>query len=383
MNQDPQDTGVTGTPEIPVTTTPPVTPTSPNATPPAPEPVDLAELAGEIRALVAASPRAIAWRRFVASEVEPLLAPSLVTPKHAAEVRRVLREVEALRDDDGEPLLKTTADLTLSLVAKYLESMPRGQSPYTARNRLRKLSMVCNLAVANRRLAASPFGVRPIRKLIRCGRPQGKRHLDLAELRRLLEALGRDVAQRKGWSGWRARRLQALVSLVMYTGLRRDEALHLQVQDLDIPARMIRLEPHNKAGEFKTESSAQSVAMPEALIPILEEWLAHRMDAPEGYPMPAECPWVFPGSRRTSPWREGSPGYKPLDRLQRVARRAGLSHVTFHALRRSLSTHMEAFGVGVSMIQRCLRHATASVTETFYRQQDEENMRQAVRDITF
>jgi integrase len=326
--------------------------------------------------------KAITWERFKA-EVLATWAPPAVSQAHAKHIARTCREIEALDlAAEGEPprSIATTADLTTGLVARYRAGMPARYSPFTVKQKLAILQALCGFAEANRWVAISPFRLRRMAKWVRTGKPVNKRAASLEEIRRLLDVMRRDIEEREGWGQWRARRIYALTALIAYTGLRKMEALLLHVADLDFGAGMVRLTTRSAT---KTEGSAQPVPMPPALLPILRDWLDHRMDRPKGYKIPASCDWLFPTNDRRSAWVSGSLESRALARLKVAGQRAGVPDITFHMLRRSLATHLEHFGAGPAMIQRVLRHSDPQVTETHYRRADETNMRDAVKDVEF
>jgi integrase len=337
--------------------------------------------ADDLAALLAMLPRAIPWGQFRA-EVWPGFAPPLATKKHSKKVDQVLRELEAL-----DPPPATTADLTVSLVARYVATRPPAWSPYTLHGHLQIVRTLCGIAVRHRYLLVSPFALRPLHQLAPLPAvPPGKRHLTLDECHRLLDKLAQAVATKAGWPLWRARRDQAVIATALYTGLRAGECLRLQVQDLDLDARIIRLVPRGKGQRLKTTASAQPVGLPLAAVMVLRSWLPHRLEVPADrrQPVPDDCPWLWPCVvQRNKPWTGGCTGGKPVDRLQAAGRRAGIDHVDFPTLRRTLATHMEALGVAPGMIQRTLRHTRPETTTTHYRRADEANIAAAVRDITF
>jgi integrase len=194
-----------------------------------------------------------------------------------------------------------------------------------------------------------------------------------------------DVDGKEGWAQWRARRLYALTSLVAMCALRRNEALYAHVADVDFLQRVFWVRPHGD-NRGKTAGSEAPVPMPEALVPILECWLEHRLDRPPDFVMPAEVPWLFPTVGRAgqvAPWTSGETGRKPIHRLQAVAARAGVAGMTWQSLRRSWATHAEFHGLGPAMIQRVLRHTTPRTAELWYRTSDLPNLKQAVKGITF
>jgi len=345
--------------------------------------IDLAGLAELVKLL----PRPMAWPEFKAL-ILPAFTRPLVCGQYEGKVRRVLEQVEALDlAGDGGPgrRIATTADLSPALVLKFVESMPASWSPLTARDRLAVLRRLCRLAVDYRVLAVDPFAIRPIRKIIRVGRPRDRRALSRDELLRMHAVLSADVERTKGWRRWRARRLMVAFSLVALAGLRRNEMLLLHAEDVDLEARVIRLTPRAALGKgLKTEESAKPVGMPLALVEVLRPWLErHRLEAPAGYPIDPGCPWMVPNCRRAGPWTGGRQDLTPLGRLQEAGRRAGVPDVTWRALRRSLATLMEFRGAGEAAIQRQLRHVEPETSREHYRLADERNIAEVMRDVSF
>jgi len=308
----------------------------------------------------------------------------LYQPPHRAaatrrQVAQVMREIAALD-------VKTTADLTPALVARYVESRPPGQSPRTLHGMLRVLRSIANQAVISGVLRVSPFAARRVSSWVgRMGPPTEKKHYSREEIRRVLTLMGQDVQTTAGWSQWRARRLYALTATVAYAGLRTNEALTLHAADIRLEARYIGLTDRGRDGgyRFKTAGSEQPVPMPEALVPIVGEWLEHRLDHPADRPLPIDCPWFVPNITRTSNWNGGCPGTKPLDRLHDVARRAGVEGMTFLSLRHSWATHAEYHGYGPALIQRVLRHTTERTAEMWYRHSDVPNLVERVAGFDF
>ena len=188
---------------------------------------------------------------------------------------------------------------------------------------------------------------------------------------KLLERLAADVAERKGWSLWRARRLQALVVLISYTGLRKAEALYCQVDDCDLDNGVVHVVSRS-SHRLKTGSSEAFVTIPPAAVKVLREWLLHRMDAP----LDSSALRTPICSRTFDPVR---PGRKAVEvKSHSIAFRpwrnaAGVS-ATFQMLRRTVATNMEAHGAAASQIQRQLRHSNVATTQGFYMERDRQNM---------
>ncbi len=229
--------------------------------------------------------------------------------------------------------------------------------------------------VRNGYLRVSPFALRRVSQRVgRIGPPSDKKLFSRDQIKRVLTLMAADVEATAGWSQWRARRLYALTATVAYTGIRAGESLFLYASDVDLTSRFLAITDRSRAGGYrlKTEASAAPVPIPAALVPILEVWLSHRLDAPADFPIP-DCPWLFPTLNRRSNWRGGPPGTKPVQRLQDVARRAGVEGLTFLALRHSFASHLEAHGAGPAMIQRLLRHSNPT-TQMWYRRADRPGM---------
>lgn len=354
--------------------------TEPPRRPPA---ADLADLVSEMVKLL---PRPEPWAQFKA-EILPSFSPPMTCKNYLTRTMALIGQIEALDlADEGEPTryIETTGDLTPNLVRRFVQSREgSGESPFTLRSRLTLLRRICRLAVRFRYLPIDPFDLTPIRQIVRVGKPRNKRALTRDEVGRLFEVLRADVASKRGWAGWKARRLLLMTSLALGTGIRKMELLCLHVADVDLEARVIRLVPRGPRGRgFKSEGSAKPVGLPPAVVPIVREWLEHRLSGPAGVALP-ECPWMVPNVSRTGPWLHGRVGCRPLCRLQAAGRRAGIADLSWHCLRRTTATMLEGLGVGRSMIQRILRHADVTVTTDFYIKADEAAIAEAVKDIEF
>lgn len=241
----------------------------------------------------------------------------------------------------------TTAELAAGLLDRFVAAVP-GRRWATVDGLLRALRAACNLAVRWRILDASPFEgwdhwPEP--------EPSRRRHLSEAEVARLLESL------RSRASTWSGARLHALAAVWAFCGLRRDEALRLRVEDVDLPARVVHVRPHGR--RLKTKASAAPVPVPEALASILAEWIPR-----------AESEWVFPGSTRRGPWVGGGAGRRAGDQLRAAAEAIGLRDVTPHVLRHSLATSLAHRGLSPRQLQLILRHSNQE-TQRLYVHPDE------------
>lgn len=328
-------------------------------------------------------------------------------------MRRALDILEQLGD------VRTTADLTTSTIARFVQSRHGRCNPNTTRGHLSKLSAACNIAVAEGWLRISPFAVRKGKGWLRSISPKPPKVHSRAEIARVLALAAADVATALGVERFKARRLQAIAAIACFTGMRRMEILTLRREDIDLDAGVIDLKARVD-GQLKTDAAAQMIPMPDALVDILRPWLDHleRQAAaaiaeaqaaptpaswlnvpgrkPHGGRPPADPSWtpqpppprvvdpgwVIPNISRTGPWRGGMDGRRPGDALKDLGRRAGVAGFTFQSLRHSWATHAEFWGFSDTVIQRILRHSNTR-TQQRYRHAELNNLRALLGPIDF
>lgn len=330
----------------------------------------------------------IPWTQFTA-ELLMLYQPPMVAKATRCKMKQVLSDISALdltsndapRVEGEEPLrIATTADLRVSLIAQLIASRPEGQSLHTLQSILAVARTICSYAETAGYLRVSPFRLRKLSKWVRLPTLADKRHLTRDEIRRILDLAIKHVRERSGWAQWRARRTLVVIAIIAYTGIRKMECLRLHLSDIDLVARVIWIRPHGTA--LKTAASEAPIPIPKALLPLLTDWIAHRMDAPFGYPMPKMCCYLIPTLNRKAAWTSGQPGGKALDRFGAVAALAGVPGATFQMLRRSWATHAE-MTMSDTMISRVLRHTNTNTAKKHYRKADIHNMLEATQDFDF
>jgi integrase len=260
--------------------------------------------------------------------------------------------------------LESTADLTTPRLAAWIAHRSNEVATSTLIGELGYLQTACGFAVEEGWLASNPFRSRRLR--VRRRPPLSKRHQTLAEMSRLLGYL------RERSSSWGGLRLFALAATVAYTGMRRNEALFLRLNDVDLAERLIWIE-RTAERDLKTDRAGQPVPICDELAEVLGRWL------PEAGPT-----WLFPTRDRRSPWTGGNPGTKPLCRLKRAAAACGVEGVTWLSLRHSWATHAEtAWGLSDPQIQRILRHTSPMTSRRHYRHADAENLRTMVATVRY
>ncbi len=279
-----------------------------------------------------------------------------------AKARQALGELSRL-----EPPPRSTKDLTPGLIARFVgASRERGRADTTTDSLLRSIAAACSYAAKMGYVRASPFAQFAGGWGLDTEPAEVPRHLSLAELAGLMDHLRRDRET------WHARRLYALAATVAYTGLRRSEALHLGLADVDLASGFLSVPRRRLTHRAKTRASAAPVPIPPPLVPILLAWM------PEAGPA-----WLFPGATRKGPWTGGPPGRKPLDMLKAAGKAAGIrGPVTFQALRHSFGTHAGVWGLDPIRLKQVLRHTTLR-TQRHYIHPDAANLRDAVKAVRF
>jgi integrase len=263
---------------------------------------------------------------------------------------QVLAEFAAL------PNVTTTADLTTATVARYVGTM-RDQNPNTVNGHLDYLRTAVNHAIEEGWLDRPPSWrkVRPRPRAMTLNPP-----CTLAEVSRLLARL------RVQATDWEGRRLHALTSLIVFTGLRRDEALYSHVEDLRLDATPRTFSVVERSRRLKTLASARTVPVHDAAAAVLSEWIPHALDAPQRSQGVPSTPHLFKGVRGCGPWTGGGPGSKPLDRLKQVAGEVGITRITWHGLRHTFGQcAVNDFDVPLWVVSSMMGHTDLRTTRRY------------------
>jgi integrase len=239
--------------------------------------------------------------------------------------------------------VQTTAGLTTELAARFVAERARTVNANTIRGDLSYLSAACSFAVEEGWLDHVPKfrRVRPRRV-----KPTAKMCHSIEEIALVLAHLAQSA------ESWTGHRLYALTAVIAYTGLRRDEALTLMVEDVLLAAGLLTISDRQRR---KTEKSAAVVPIPPELREILRMWLPR-----------CASPWVFPGIRRKGPWTGGACGERACDRIAEAGRELGIAGLTLMSLRHTWATHARrSWGFSDIEVATVLRHSSPA-TQAWY-----------------
>lgn len=173
----------------------------------------------------------------------------------------------------------------------------------------------------------------------------------------------------------RGERIEAVVHLMLATGLRRSEAWALSWTDLDlscVPARvhvrraLKRQRSGMVLGSPKTKRTQRSLFLPEQTVAMLRDWRSRQ--AAERLALGAD--WG-------RGWRDKelvftSPTGSPLDpsnfrvEFKRVLDRAGIGHWTPHELRHTAASLMLSRGISIKEVSDALGHSSIAITADVY-----------------
>jgi integrase/recombinase XerC len=182
-------------------------------------------------------------------------------------------------------------------------------------------------------------------------------HLAEAEMTRLLEIP--DVSQPLG------RRDRAILELFYASGLRLSELVGLDLEDVNLPGRMVRV-----LGKGRKERLVPFNRSTEAA---LRAWLRDHVGSDWGQTgvRHVSDPSLTPRRRRGQPlflnYRGGRLSTRSVDRLVRkyVAACSTRFGISPHALRHSFATHLLERGADLRAIQELLGHARLSTTQRY------------------
>lgn len=304
--------------------------------------------------------RPCTWMQFQ-TELEALYSPPLRAKATLAKHLQTLREIQNVAENP--------ADVDVVAISRFVRALLLRVAPTTVNSLLRALRTQVHYLLAQGYLDRNPFAVRSffVREPIR-----EKKHLEVAEVQRLLDQADREVDELDGRNLWNAKRLRSLIYLILYTGLRAGEALHLRIEDCHIADRVVWIKD-SEDWQTKTAASRQPVPLPEVAAEVLGSWIK----VIDG------STFVFKCLSKDRPWLYGSVARRPCGQVKLLGQRAGVNGVTLLRLRHTWSTHAESlWGLSGPQIARILRHTNIQ-TQNHYRHADLPNLKELVADHDF
>jgi integrase len=244
-----------------------------------------------------------------------------------------------------EPVPNITRRAVEQRFIKIRDNRGKGQ----AAKCMRILAAVLNNAKAEevddgvRLITENPCDVLKEKKVDRTLKPR-ERFLDREELRLVVEELSH--VHHPSYSKQSPRLTSITVAdfltLLLFTGLRRDEAATLKWIDVNFDDGFFTIHDTKNSSNHVVPMSMQVRTM-----------LERRRDAGDKHDQ-----WVFPNKRRSGPLID------PRKQLEKLKQITGVQF-SCHDLRRTFATLAESYGVDYHSIKRALNHKTQDITERY------------------
>jgi site-specific recombinase XerD len=239
----------------------------------------------------------------------------------------------------------TIQDLSTPLIRRYLHfSSELGLRPRGIKSRLVPIKGLCAFLVSSEKLSENPALPVKLPKMDAAERVVATE----AEIKQLLEAVEKIQDPR------RKALTRAMLSVLIFTGIRRDEVCNLKMEDVDVEKGCLTIR-HGKGDKARL---AYICSEGRAAI---KEWLALREKD-------SRCPYLFTVDRARRVYYKGL--YNMLEETKAIA---GLSHnkgLLPHSLRHSAATRLLRNGADIKSIQSFLGHSDMKTTAVYLRTAD-------------
>lgn len=232
-------------------------------------------------------------------------------------------------------------EISTPRIQEFIASLSRRRAPATTRHAHRVLSLILDQAVAERRLAVNPaHGVR----LPALPAQLGDHVLTVEQVEALAAAV---------------RHQATLVRVAAYCGLRWGEVAALQVGDVDLVSRRIRVQRAQIELSGRIEIKAPKSRHGRRRVPIPERLVEEMRQQTQGRPASALVFTSPEGERlRNSNWRRWVGWSQAVDTLG--------GRIRFHDLRHTCASMLIQAGATPVEVQRILGHSTPATTLNLY-----------------
>lgn len=277
--------------------------------------------------------------------------------RHCERESRLSRHtVRAYRIDLGQLLdwlrRKDDAELDEAAIKGYLAHL---NARYAASSAKRKIASARAFAayLSHERKTCSPFasariGIREPQRL--------PRTIALGDLARILEPGAEPQAGKSALSRFLGLRDQAILEVLIATGVRVSELCLLDVEDCDVEGRQARISGKGSKERIVQLESEDTLRALRAYLGAREEWVARCPGASEGV---RGAVFLNRFGKRMS-----EQAVRAV--VSRRARRAGVAaHVTPHMFRHTFATMLLEDDVNLRYIQSLLGHSSVKTTERY------------------
>lgn len=233
--------------------------------------------------------------------------------------------------------------ITKADVEKKFRHVSQGRGERTANKAFAILSGVCNWAMADDTIQSNPCDILK-HKSLRKARRRKNTYLSDRQVRRLIHFFEVERDWPETPSHGVTEQGANYLKLLLFTGLRKSEALNLRWDDVIWEEKCLLLKDTKNGREHYVPLSGPAIKL-----------LKAQTEAAEAL----NSPYIFP-----SRYNPSNPMTEPKSQLERVKSATGLKF-TLHDLRRTFATHASVHGVSHDMIKRALNHKSGDVTEGY------------------
>jgi integrase len=239
--------------------------------------------------------------------------------------------------------------------------LQKGNSPATAKKKIKALKRLFQMAVERGDLESNPFQYIRLPKVAK----SVIRVYDNDEIRRMLKIADTETGGSFAWG--------LCIRVALCTGMRKGEILNTTWRDIDFEKKTIKVSPKKDTQytwqwEIK-DHDRRVLPLTDEIIQLLVE---HQAEQPEGYPYVFVPPKRYDFIQRVRPqgsWDDRKAN-APVNNLRRqflsILAKAGIENGTFHDLRRTCLTNWFANGLREYDVMQMAGHATFETTHKFY-----------------
>ncbi|MBN1253942.1 MAG: site-specific integrase [Deltaproteobacteria bacterium] len=241
--------------------------------------------------------------------------------------------VQHLKDFFGEAT--QAVEITMERIERYRAQRLKDVTAATVNKEIIKLGQLLDIAIDHGAITENP--ARKIRKL-RDTRERKPRSLTKDEIKKLLDVAKADRKQLRGVA-------YEIIMAYLYTGMRREELIYLEWEDVDLKKRKITIQSKAEKGGFVTKTGrARTIGIASRLAEILSS-------------LPNDGRYVFGNTAPLIKSDGITHGFRKL------ADAAGLPKtITLHSLRHTYITHLMEAGVNPRRVQELAGHKTFATT---------------------
>jgi integrase len=235
------------------------------------------------------------------------------------------------------------------------ESVAEGLDAATVKDVRRALSSIYAVAIKKELVTKNPVKNSTLPKT----EDKTRLFLDAAQCKQILSILREEVAPQ----------FRAMVSTLIYTGMRSGELLALRWCDIDFATGIIfirhtlqRINGEYRLSPPKTKSSARALKVSDNILEMLREHKAWQ----EERRRTLGAGWVDRGAVFTGETGEFYNRTYLNSSFKRLLKKHGLPNVHIHDLRHANASILINAGVPLKIISDCLGHASITMTEQIY-----------------